>query len=52
MFISYSGTDMTKQNSLKILNSLSKYNILIKTKNKKNETIFKLNDKFISYSLI
>lgn len=42
MFLSYIGSQMTKQGALKILNKFAEYRILEKAKNKKNETIFKL----------
>ncbi len=49
MFLTYIGSDMTKQGALKILNKLSEYSVLDKAKNKRNETIFKLKDGIITY---
>ncbi|MBQ2661813.1 MAG: Fic family protein [Clostridia bacterium] len=48
-FLDYIKTQMTKQGALKILNNLHSYQILEKTKNKKGEIIFRLNQKFITY---
>lgn len=49
MFLEYISAGMTKQGALKILNQLAKYEILEKSKNKKNETIYRLNQKMITY---
>ena len=49
MFLDYIGLIMTKQGALKILNKLQRYGILDKSKNKRNETIFRLNDNMITY---
>ena len=49
MFLSYTGSNITKQGALKALNKLADYEILEKSKNKKNETIFKMNPKMITY---
>lgn len=49
MFLSYIGSNMTKQGALKALNKFVEYGILDKSKNKKNETIFKMNSNMIAY---
>ena len=49
MFLSYIGSNMTKQGALKALNKFAEYGILDKSKNKKNETIFKMNQNMITY---
>ena len=49
MFLTYVGSNMTKQGALKILNKFTEYGILDKSKNKRNETIFKLNENMITY---
>ena len=49
MFLTYISTNMTRQGALKILNNLHKYEILEKATNKKGDTIFKLNQEFITY---
>ena len=49
MFLKYIGSNMSKQGALKILNKFTEYNILNKSKNKRNETIFKLNENMITY---
>lgn len=49
MFLTYISTNMTRQGALKILNNLYKYEILEKSTNKKGDTIFKLNQEFITY---
>lgn len=49
MFLTYTGSNMTKQGALKALNKLADYEILEKSKNKKNETIFKMNPQMITY---
>lgn len=49
MFLGYIGSNMTKQGALKVLNKLVNYGILDKSKNKKNETIFKMNKGMITY---
>lgn len=49
MFLSYLGSDMTKQGALKILNKFTDYGILNKSKNRRNETIFKMNQNMITY---
>ena len=49
MFLTYTGSNITKQGALKALNKLVDYEILEKTKNKKNETIFKMNPQMITY---
>ena len=49
MFLDYIGSNMTKQGALKVLNKLVNYGILDKSKNKKNETIFKMNQSIITY---
>lgn len=49
MFLTYIGSNMTKQGALKVLNKLTDYGILEKSKNKRNETIFKMNLDMITY---
>lgn len=49
MFLEFLGLDMTKQGALKILNKFVDYGILDKSKNKRNETIFKMKDNMITY---
>lgn len=49
MFLTYTGSNITKQGALKVLNKLADYEILEKSKNRKNETIFKMNPKMITY---
>ena len=49
MFLSYIGSNMTKQGAFKLLNKFSDYGILDKAKNKRNETIFKFNEDMITY---
>lgn len=48
-FLAYINSDMTKQGALKILNNLANYGILEKSKNKKGDTIYKLNQELIHY---
>jgi len=49
LFLEYINSEMTKQGAFKILNNLNKYNILEKSKNRKGEIIFKLNQELITY---
>ena len=49
MFLKYIGATMSKQGASKILNNLTDYDILEKSKNKKGETIYRLNQDFIVY---
>ncbi len=49
LFLNYINATMTKQGATKILNNLANYEILEKTKNKKGETIYKLNQDLIVY---
>ncbi len=49
LFLNYIGSNMTKQGALKALNKFSQYGILKKSKNKKNEVIFKMNEEMITY---
>ena len=49
MFLNYIGANMSRQGALKILNNFHNYGILEKTKNKKGDTIFKLNQEFVTY---
>ena len=49
MFLTYIHTTMTRQGALKILNNLNSYGILEKTTNRKGDTIFRLNQEFITY---
>jgi hypothetical protein len=51
MFIEYIGNNMTKQGALKILRHFANYNIIEESTNKKNEVIFKINPKFITYKI-
>ena len=48
-FLKYINSTMSKQGALKLLNTLAKYKILKKSKNKKGETIFKFNDTMLTY---
>ncbi len=50
MFIEYTNVVMTRQGALKILNKLVNYQVLEKTLNKKGETVFRINQEFISYT--
>ena len=49
MFLEYIHSKMTKQGAMKILDNLTSYTILQKSKNKKGEAIFKVNPDFITY---
>lgn len=49
MFLTYINANMSRQGALKILNNLHGYCILEKTKNKKGDIIFKLNQEFVTY---
>ena len=49
MFLNYIGANMSRQGALKILNNFHNYGILEKMKNKKGDTIFKLNQYFVTY---
>ncbi|MBE6587780.1 MAG: Fic family protein [Ruminococcaceae bacterium] len=49
LFLKYIGATMSKQGASKILNNLTDYDILEKSKNKKGETIYKLNQDLIVY---
>jgi len=49
LFLKYINATMTNQGASKILNNLSDYNILLKSKNKKGEIIYKLNQDLIVY---
>ena len=49
LFLNYIGANMSRQGALKILNNFYNYGILEKTKNKKGDTIFKLNQEFVTY---
>ncbi len=51
MFFEYINGTMSKQAGLKILNRLTDYGILIKDTNKKKESIYKVNQQFITYKL-
>lgn len=48
-FLSYINTAMSRQGALKILNNLHTYGILEKNMNRKGDTIFKLNQEFVTY---
>ena len=52
MFLKYIGATMSKQGASKILNNLTNYGIIEKTKNKKGETIYKINQNLIVYKYI
>lgn len=49
MFLTYIHASMSRQGALKLLNHLCNYEILLKTKNKKGEFIFKFNQDMITY---
>lgn len=49
-FIDFCKLDITKQGALKILNKLTKFEILISRTNSKNEKIFTINDAMILYN--
>ncbi len=49
MFFEYINATMSKQAAFKILNHLADYGILVKSTNKKNEAIYKVNQEFITY---
>ncbi len=49
MFFEYINVTMSKQAAFKILNHLADYEILVKSTNKKNEAIYKVNQEFITY---
>lgn len=49
MFIDYINSGISHQGVMKILNSLTEKNVLIKGKNKKGEYIFKVNPNCIFY---
>ena len=51
MFMSYIGFGITKQRALKILHQLAEYGVVEETTNKKGETIFKINQSFITYKV-
>ena len=51
MFTEYINSKITKQGALKILDNLTEYEILTKSKNKKNEVIYKFNPDKITYKL-
>ncbi len=48
-FMKYINTAMTRQGALRILNNLTDYGILIKSANKKGDTIYRLNGEMITY---
>ena len=48
-FLKYIRMDMTRQNASKILNNLSKYDILLKDKNKNGNIVYKLNPEMLTY---
>ncbi len=48
-FLEYTRTKMSKQGALKILNNLVDYEILECIKNKRNESMFRVNQKLITY---
>ncbi len=49
MFLDYIGATMTKQGAYKILNNLCKYDLLLKSENKKGDIIYRLNPAFLTY---
>lgn len=49
MFAHYIHSQITKQGAIKILDNLTHYEILKKSKNKRNEVIYKFNPDFITY---
>lgn len=49
MFLTYINTNMSRQGALKILNNLHSYEILEKTKNKKGDIVFRLNQELVTY---
>ncbi len=49
LFLKYINANMSNQGANKILNNLAEYGILFKSKNKKGETIYKLNQDLIVY---
>ncbi len=51
MFTEYLHSNITKQGAIKILDNLTEYEILTKSKNRKNETIYKFNSDLITYRL-
>ena len=48
-FLGYINATMTRQGALKILNNLTEYGILEKTRNRKGDTIFRLNPDCVTY---
>ena len=48
-FMKYINATMTRQGALRILNNLTDYGILVKSANKKGDTIYKLNEEIITY---
>lgn len=48
-FLQYISITMTRQWALKILNNLTNYGILIKSSNKKGDTIYRVNQEMITY---
>lgn len=49
MFLTYIGSDMTRQGAMKILNKLCSYGILEKSKNKRDDTVFRIKQDLITY---
>lgn len=49
LFLEYIHATMSKQGAMKVLDNLGSYNILLKSKNKKGEAIYKFNPDFITY---
>lgn len=49
MFLEYINGTMSKQGTLKMLNSLAEQKLLIKSKNKRGENIYRFNQDFITY---
>lgn len=51
LFLQYINTNMTLSGCMKILNSLTKYNILVKCENKKREIIYQVNQNMLKYKI-
>ena len=52
MFLDYIHTNMTRQGAIKILDHLTGYGILEKSKNKKGDNIYKLRQEWITYRYV
>lgn len=51
LFLKYINSNMSLTGCIKILNSLTNYNILIKSENKKGETIYQVNQDLLKYKI-